>query len=798
MTAGYLCDLTDPGHSRPGVDAAGRWFGRGCPAFGISGEVRREDLEHLMWGFAPGGRALVRNAGEASRRAGYDLTFSADKDVSALWAVAGPKTREIIERAQREAVKQALTYLQDVASHSRRGRHGLGREPVGLVAALFEQGSSRAGEPQLHTHAFLANVAARADGSSGALDGRDLYMQKRCAGAIYRCELARRLEERLGVRIERKGEFFGIAGVPAGLTAAWSTRRREIEEHLERHGRSGPKAAEYAALATRPAGRQLTGQERLDGWRREAARHGFTPEAARALMGHFVARDPLAEAEQAVRRAVRRITERDAHFGERELLRLAAGEALGRGVGASLIRTMVTHAVEFGPDTHRLGQLRGERRYTTGEMLEAEQRLLEAAGRLSRQGHRTVTPETMGRVLASRPTLTAEQSRALVHITQESGRIAAATGIAGEGRAFVLDAVREAYEGDGCSVFFAAADPGAARELERGAKIPGATLHETLRSLERGVLKLDDSSVIVVDESGIVATRAMERLTYHVESSGAKLVLVGEADPSLSLEAGGSFGALAARLDEGRRAEVLRRRRSWARDAGDSVPGHTDAALRTYAERGLLTLARGSDQAMAALVADWERHVGRDPRRGLVIAPTDGQARALNRLCQEARLRAGELGDAAVVVSGERIRAGDRVRFTRGSRLYQVRSGHLGTVLDADPVAGTLKVRLDDGERITVSLDRYGHVRLGYALTAPEAHDARVEDAFVLGVGASAGRGQGLVLASRTRLYADERDAGEEVRALVREASRAREKGHLREGARRSGDRERPDVELAV
>ena len=108
--------------------------------------------------------------------AGYDLTFSPVKSVSALWAVADPATAAAIERAHRAAVGDALRFIEQHALFTRTGPQGVRQVNVrGLVAAAFTHRDSRAGDPDLHTHVAVANKVQTLDGRWLSIDGRVLF-----------------------------------------------------------------------------------------------------------------------------------------------------------------------------------------------------------------------------------------------------------------------------------------------------------------------------------------------------------------------------------------------------------------------------------------------------------------------------------------------------------------------------------------------------------------------------------------------------------------------------------------------
>src|SRR3954452_19034021 len=147
----------------------------------------------------------------------------------------------------------------------------------GFVAAAFRHRSSRAGDPQLHTHIVVANLGRGPDGRWTALDGRRLYAHARGASFIYQAVLRSEITRALGLEWlpVRKG-IAELVGVPKPVLRAFSRRRVEIEAALEARGTSSPRAAEAAALATRRAKRDGIGAaELVAGWRERAAELGW-------------------------------------------------------------------------------------------------------------------------------------------------------------------------------------------------------------------------------------------------------------------------------------------------------------------------------------------------------------------------------------------------------------------------------------------------------------------------------------------------------------------------------------------
>ncbi|MGO4612977.1 MobF family relaxase [Nocardia sp. 2YAB30] len=224
--------------------------------------------------------------------AGFDITFSPVKSVSALWALAPRAVADKIELAHQRAVHDALGWLEQNGIFTRLGRNGVRQVDVeGIVAASFTHRDSRAGDPDLHTHVLIANRVRTPDGKWRTLDGTAIYQALVTVSEIYNTRLEHHLEHLVGVEFaERpttdpaKRPIREIVGVPARLIEAWSRRETAIKARVgelaadfqHRFGRE-PIAAEMyelaqrATLETRPAKhalRSLAEQRRT--WRAQA------------------------------------------------------------------------------------------------------------------------------------------------------------------------------------------------------------------------------------------------------------------------------------------------------------------------------------------------------------------------------------------------------------------------------------------------------------------------------------------------------------------------------------------------
>lgn len=199
--------------------------------------------------------------------AGYDLTFSPVKSISALWAIAPPDIAEQIEAAHHEAVADVLEWLQDNAAFTRTGTNGVAQvDTEGLIAAVFTHRDSRAGDPDLHTHVAIANKVSYLDQNGVrrwlALDGQPLHRVIVAASEMYNTRMEVHTIDRLGVDFAEVSRGRGkrpvreIVGMSAELMMRWSSRgiaikarTAELAKQFQHdHGRE-PTTIESLALA---------------------------------------------------------------------------------------------------------------------------------------------------------------------------------------------------------------------------------------------------------------------------------------------------------------------------------------------------------------------------------------------------------------------------------------------------------------------------------------------------------------------------------------------------------------------
>lgn len=755
------------------TQAPGRWLATPdtLARLGIEGaRVDGPEFVALLEGRHPRTGAWLRPEGAGGGRGGgIDLTFSAPKSVSVVWALGDERERMGIEAAHAAAVTDAIAYLTETVPVVRRryDGHVCEEHAVDLLAAEYRHTTARgvmegdAPDPQIHSHVVVTS-AIREDGRLVAVASRPVFRSARELGAYYRSALAYELIER-GYSIERgtgkNGRYFEIEGVPRSMLDAFSARSREVARAVERFRAKWGRAPERGELRqlkleNRNAKMPITKADLSLVWNETAARfetqieHGGS-DVERVLEDRLLG-DRVEEC----------LTERAATFEPSEfravLLEQAVGDLSPRDALA-LSKAMIAErrvlALEGGLMTTLTVRAREqaiEHRFT---------RLAGDGGRDVGEIARTIASDELAERIGGQ--LTEEQVHALQVITG-SERGAILIGPAGTGKGVVIDAAARAEQHAGHRTLGVAVSGSTAQRL--GYDSPALagqtlTLDALVSRVERGQLGVDEATTIYFDEAGMADTARLDRLSEVVERTGSKLVVIGDAAQLPSIGAGGMFERLVSLVPSAELSNIRRtldpdEQRAWA----DLRAGRSDRAMAHYQSRGQLHISDTRDEAVEQAVQAWakltERH---DPSEVALISDSSNQEiHRLNARAQYFRSQRGELGETEAPIPGVHygVRTGDRIALI--DQHYEpgherIENGSRGQVLDIDSQGGVL-VEFDvTGRTRTLRGDDLARLRLGYAQHIHRAQGATVTRTLVVTGGWQTSKEPAYVEASRAR-----------------------------------------------
>ncbi len=652
-----------------------------------------------------------------------------------IQALAGDDERLI--DAHRRAVEAALSELEHYAiTRQHRGQEWV--VSANIVAARFDHIAARPSEagshdgygpdPHLHTHVVIANMTLRPDGQWRSLDPVEIYRTQAFATAVYRSELAREVQ-RLGYRINvtNADGRWELEGYTREQVMAFSRRRQDIEEALNRQGLSGAAAAQIAAHQSRLA-KDLRDELALKAeWRTRAAAMGLKPDQIKirrdATARHVVIDNHTAATREAIIYSAAHNTERQAVVDRRALEARALQYAMGK-TDLPLIRAGLPkfeHSGKLVPlDLARHPQ----GAYTIDEMLALERDNL----RMMREGASRAEPlasvESV-RIWAQRRGLLPDQSRVAIETLTASDWLTSIEGKAGATKTTTVGALREFAEGRGYVVNGFGPTSGSVHALEE-AGIRSETVARLLASSPSAGKGRHE--IWIVDESSLLSTRQVNALLRRVRASGtARVIFVGDQGQHHAIEAGRPIfqmqeaGMPVARLDTIRcqRNPELRRAVEYA------AYGEVGNALAILAEQGKVLEFANEQTRYQEIAREYLRshEVG---ERVLVVSPGNDERRKLNQQIRNELKAHGHIAPAgrelAILVEkrltgAERACAGnyevgEAIRYSRGSKAPRIRASHYGKVEGIDRERNRLRVQIEDGRLIQYSPSRLKGVQV--------------------------------------------------------------------------------------
>ncbi len=374
-------------------------------------------------------------------------------------------------------------------------------------------------------------------------------------------------------------------------------------------------------------------------------------------------------------------------------------------------------------------------RYSTRSIIRLEATMARQATWLSNREGRGVSQSALDTTFRRNERLSEEQKAAIERIAGPA-RIAAVVGRAGAGKTTMMKAARETWELAGYRVVGGALAGKAAEGLEKEAGIESRTLASWELRWKSGRDVLDDKTIFVMDEAGMVASKQMAGFVDAVVRAGAKIVLVGDPEQLQPIEAGAAFRAIVDCIGYAELETIYRQREDWMRKASlDLARGNVEKALTAYEGQGRVLGSRLKAEAVESLISDWNHSY--DPAKTtLILAHLRRDVRTLNVMAREKLVDRGVVGDGHVFKTADGIRqfdVGDQIVFLKNEGSLGVKNGMIGHVLEATPGRIVAVVGEGDHQRQVVVEQRlYSHLDHGYATTIHKSQGATVDRVKVL------------------------------------------------------------------
>lgn len=667
--------------------------------------------------------------------AGYDLTFSVPKSLSALWGVADAGTQSLIADAHHQAVAEVVAFLEREVATTRVGAAGpegavAHVDVAGVLATAFDHHDSRSSDPQLHTHVVVSNkVLTVPDQKWRTLAGRPVHASIVALSELYNATLADRITGAFGIewgareRGRDRNPAWELAPVPEELVEEFSSRTRQIEEekarlidaYVQKHGRQPSaktvlKLRAQATLATRPEKQVHSLADLTADWRQRAsellgedatgwARSITTSTEPTALLrADDVPLDTIADLGRAVVAVVgeRRSTWRRWNL-HAEASRQLMGVRFASAEDREAITGMVTDAAEQAslrltppelasspllfrrPDGTSRFHHPGATVYSTEELLAAEDRLLERS--LATTGP-TVDLATVEKI-TSRPDLEgrrlgADQVEALSRIAVSGRVVDVLVGPAGAGKTTAMSALKRAWEkqhGRG-SVIGLAPSETAAQVL--GEEL-GIETENTARWWQMHLVHgrtFERGQLVILDETSLAGTGSLDRITGIAEQAAAKVLLVGDWSQLQAVDAGGAFGMLVHDRDDAPElTDVHRFTAPWEKITSLDLRHGRTGAIDTLIDHD--RVRGGEQEAMVdAAYTAWQQDV-QQGRASILVAETRETVTQLNDRARADLILSGTVtaGREVALHDGTSASRGDRIITRKNDRRLRSKNG---------------------------------------------------------------------------------------------------------------------------
>jgi len=768
-------------------EAPGRWIGRADLVGAVAGSLATAVDAGLLLEAkcAPDGTRLGKTTVTQRSVTAFDLTFSAPKSVSVLYALGNPAVVAAVEDAHTAAVEQAVGSTSPRIAYTRTGHAGAAVvDTEGVFGIRYRHRASRALDPQLHDHVLISNaVRTVSDGQWRTLDARGLYRQAKAAGVEYQTHLRAVLRGSLGVEfgdVDANGQA-DIVGIDQEVLDEFSRRGIDIETTLaewvsgfvDREGRDPTtaevgKAHKTITLATRdakPSDAGLATSTLRDRWR---ARAGALVDVDQMLATTLFRPSRRSEiVRPSIDDVLEAVETKYAEWSEPQLVEQIAMRVTGPDPAtiAATIDEVFTEAmasasvVDLTPASEPGDMLRDSDRrpvqmppsavrYTTSRHLLREHDIVDWARSANNDSHRAVAVDAQ--TIAG---LDDSQAAAVISMLTDPRPVMTVVGPAGAGKTRMLAASVAAWPSAGVTVFGAGPSATAAQALKDGAGLYSDTLHKLV--YEHSTRQRDghgpadrqwempERSVVVIDEAAMVDTRLLHQYAQIAQAKDWRTILVGDHCQLDSVDAGGMFAELVndpevvtVELDTLHRFE-----HDWEAAASLDLRNGDTNAVDIY-DRHSRIHGHADQTAAIEAVADEAFHGIVEGRDVLIMAPTNKVVEELNASLTDRLVRAGWLNPAdRIEIGGQVVYRGQPVATRANDRSLTygpdggewVRNGDRWTV-NAGTQDELYLTNLDNGHRHAVPADYIaaGNLTVGYASTINRAQGATVDEAHVI------------------------------------------------------------------
>ena len=552
------------------------WYGKGAKELGLSGTIKKDDFEKIVFGYGPDGKKLIQSVKTSyhvndvqktrlEHRAGTDIPFSPDKSVSIL-ALPGKDKRLI--QAHDQAVLDTINYIEENVIAARKTIKGVTTtyKTGNAVVSTFRHSTSRANDPQLHTHSIFMNMTKGKDGWR-AVCNDEIFKHQCLWTTIYRSELAKQVQK-LGYEIEiLEGGQFKISGVSQKCAELFSKRTMDInkrEKELKKNidlvsSLNDAELRNIAVLDSRDKkDKKITKEELLERWNNEldGLKRKLRPDLKRIIEGSKqrgeVKRKTM-PIHKVIKRTVEIIHEQESTFDRNTLLMNALNLSMGEHTVKSIEKAF-NKAVKSGEIV--IMSDGKNRHYSTPEMVKIEDKLMDYFEYGNDDLRNIVDPEKISKFInVNYPWFSNGQRRLVESVLSSGQQYIVIQGDAGTGKTTAMKAVNEILKQEWSPyILHGLGFTGkAAAELHSKAGFTSETITRFLSDEKTSFKKFKSKklkdekklnlkkTILVIDESSMVGSRQMAEIMEKAAKNNTIVVFIGDGKQLQAISAGKLF-----------------------------------------------------------------------------------------------------------------------------------------------------------------------------------------------------------------------------------------------------------------
>ncbi|SPP23718.1 conjugal transfer protein TraA [Orientia tsutsugamushi] len=369
-----------------------------------------------------------------------------------------------------------------------------------------------------------------------------------------------------------------------------------------------------------------------------------------------------------------------------------------------------------------------------------------------------------------------EQKQALRHILLSTSGVRVLRGRAGTGKSYVLIKAHELATNRGQKVIGLAPTHKAVSEL----RSKGYTEVYTVKGFlyNRKKIFMQDS-LIVVDEAGMVGTKAYAELFRVVRNNNCQLILAGDEKQLASIERGGMFEMLSNIFGSHVLVNIRRQSENWSREAAmEFAESNILSGITLLRQNNCVRFDNTLQDSMSKLIYDWSLSKFK-PHEKLVITVRNKDVDILNSSIRSLLKANGTLKgteyERSIDGRKEFYMAGDRIVFQTSDKDLQIQNSEFATLTSVSK--NKFIAKTDTGKEVSFDPGKI-QFKHGYASTVYKVQGASIKDVYVLHNGVSNISSSYVAMTRHIKslkLYCNN-EATKSVNSLINQLSRPNEK----------------------